>query len=662
LPRSWRGTAEPPATVVVGTAGHVDHGKSTLVRALTGTDPDRLEEEKRRGMTIDLGFAHMDLPSGVRVGFVDVPGHERLIRNMLAGAAGFDAVMLVVACDEGVMPQTREHVDILRFLHVRRGLVALTKRDLVDEEWLELVQEDVRAFLQGTFLQDAPLVGVSARTGEGLEELVATLDRVVAGGSARDPDGPTRLPVDRSFHVAGFGTVVTGTLWTGRIRPDDTLELLPSGRTVRVRGVQSHGQPTSEVRAGQRAAVNLLGVSKEEVVRGDVLVSPGSFQATTSLHVRLHLLAGTPPLRHGERVRVYLGTAEAIGRAFLFEGTELPPGQSALAQLRLERPITAAFGDPFVVRRFSPLLTWGGGEVLEVGPPRHRRRDPRVLARLQVLETKEPEALVLLALEAAGVQGCSVADVVRRTALGPEAVRRQLEQATSRGLAHPGRDRWFHGAVLEAAEAEALRGLAEYHRTRPWRRGMPSGDWLTLVRRVGGAAAELLRERLAPRVVEDGGFVRLVDHQPRLTPEQGRAAEQLRAWLARAGLEGPSRGEVEQALGPHADVAVQWVLDSGEGLELRELLYWREAVDRAVQVLAQALGRSGELTVAAARDLLGTSRKYVLPLLEYLDTVGVTRRQGDVRLPGPKLTQEVARAEGDGPRWASRSSKPVPPG
>ncbi len=647
---------------VIATAGHVDHGKSALVEALTGIHPDRLKEEQIREMTIDLGFAWLTLPNGETVGIVDVPGHLDFIENMLAGVGGIDAALLVVAADEGVMPQTRELFAILTLLEVCRGVVALNKTDLADPEWLALVEEEIRALLQGTCWEAAPIVSVSTRTRAGLEALVAALQQALEGQPPPPDLGRARLSIDRVFTMPGFGTVVTGTLWTGRIRPDDTLELLPSGRTVRVRGVQSHGQPTSEVRAGQRAAVNLLGVSKEEVVRGDVLVSPGSFQATTSLHVRLHLLAGTPPLRHGERVRVYLGTAEAIGRAFLFEGTELPPGQSALAQLRLERPITAAFGDPFVVRRFSPLLTWGGGEVLEVGPPRHRRRDPRVLARLQVLETKEPEALVLLALEAAGVQGCSVADVVRRTALGPEAVRRQLEQATSRGLAHPGRDRWFHGAVLEAAEAEALRGLAEYHRTRPWRRGMPSGDWLTLVRRVGGAAAELLRERLAPRVVEDGGFVRLVDHQPRLTPEQGRAAEQLRAWLARAGLEGPSRGEVEQALGPHADVAVQWVLDSGEGLELRELLYWREAVDQAEQVLAQALGRSGELTVAAARDLLGTSRKYVLPLLEYLDTVGVTRRQGDVRLPGPKLTQEVARAEGDGPRWASRSSKPVPPG
>ncbi len=624
--------------VVVGTAGHVDHGKSALVRALTGTDPDRLEEEKRRGMTIDLGFAHMDLPSGVRVGFVDVPGHERLIRNMLAGAAGFDAVMLVVACDEGVMPQTREHVDILRFLRLSRGLVALTKRDLVDEEWLALVVEDVRAFLKGTFLEAAPLVPVSAKTGEGLAELVTVLDRVLAGGSQRQADGPARLPVDRSFHVAGFGTVVTGTVWSGRIRVEETLELLPSRRTVRVRGLQSHGQPVPEVRAGQRAALNLLGVSREEVCRGDVLATPGAFEAATSLDVRLHLLASSPPLRHGERVRLYLGTAEAIGRAFLLEGDRLQPGQAGFAQLRLERAVTAAFGDPFVVRRFSPLLTWGGGEVLQVNPPRHRRHDPEVVIRLQTLESREPQALVLLALELAGTGGMTLPDVARRSGLPPARAEELLEGARARGLAHFSRDRWFHVSALERAQAEVLGALRAYHEGRPWRRGVPHGEWLTLVRRAGGAAAELLRERLRGQVLEEEGFVRLPSHQPRLTDEQLQAVEELRAWVARAGLEGPSRGEVQQALGPLADVAAQVLLDAGEAVELRDLLFSRSAVEAAAGTVVQALQR-GPLTVAAVRDLLGTSRKYVLPLLEHLDTLGVTRRQGELRVPGPRRSR-----------------------
>lgn len=652
--------ASPPATAVVGTAGHVDHGKSTLVRALTGTDPDRLEEEKRRGMTIDLGFAHLDLPSGVRVGFVDVPGHERLVRNMLAGAAGFDAVMLVVACDEGVMPQTREHVDILRFLRVSRGLVALTKRDLVDEDWLALVMEDVRSFLQGSFLQDAPLFPVSAKTGEGLGELVEALDRVVAGGSSRNADGPARLPVDRSFHVAGFGTVVTGTLWSGRIRADDALELLPSGRTVRVRGLQSHGQPVAEVRAGQRAAVNLLGVSKEEVTRGDVLASPGAFEAAAALDVRLQLLPGTPALRHGERVRVYLGTAEAIGRAFLLDRQTLGPGETAFCQLRLERPVVAALGDPFVVRRFSPLLTWGGGEVLEVNPSRHRRRDPHVLERLHTLESRDPQALVVLAVEGSGQQGSLVSDVVRRTGMRTEEVRQFLDRAAADGLVAADRDRWFHTGVLQGLEGELVEALVAYHRERPWRRGMPHGEWLAVVRRLAGAASDLVLQRLEGRVVQHEGFVRLPDHQARLDRDQARAVEELRTWLARTGLEGPSRQEVREALGPVADLAVQVLLDGGEAVELRELLYGRPALERAVTSVVEALRQQNALTVAAVRDVLGTSRKYVLPLLEYLDTLGVTRRQGDLRVAGPGLSRGAV-AEGEGPWWVSRSSKPVPP-
>ncbi|MCS7172629.1 MAG: selenocysteine-specific translation elongation factor [Armatimonadetes bacterium] len=638
LPPSSSGS-EPIRAAVVGTAGHVDHGKSTLVYALTGIDPDRLEEEKRRGMTIDLGFAHMDLPSGVRVGFVDVPGHERLIRNMLAGAAGFDAVMLVVASDEGVMPQTREHVDILRFLRIPRGVVALTKRDLVDEEWLELVQEDVRSFLAETFLENAPIVPVSAKTGEGLAELVAALDRVVASGSPRPAEGPVRLPVDRSFQVAGWGTVVTGTLWSGRIRPDDTLQILPSGRTVRVRGIQSHGRPVPEVRAGQRVALNLLGISREEVGRGDVLVTPGAFEAATSLDVRLQLLPGTPALRHGDRVRLYLGTAEAIGRAFLLEGATLSPGAAGFAHIRLEQPITAAFGDPFVIRRPSPMLTWGGGEVLQVNPPRSRRQDPTVLVHLRILESQDPEGVLLLAVESSGTDGSTLPDLVRRTGMAAERLHTLLLQAQAKGLVWSVRDRWIHGAVLHRIEEEILQALSAYHRTRPWRRGLPQGEWLTLIRRLGGAAWELAAERVAHRVVTDGGFVRLPDHHPVLTPDQARAVDELRSWLERSGLEGPSRTEVEQALGARAEVALQFLLDAGEALELRGLLYHRKSLERAIAVISEALHVQASLTVAAVRDLLGTSRKYVLPLLEYLDTVGVTRRQGDLRVPGPKLVR-----------------------
>lgn len=626
-------------TAVVGTAGHVDHGKSALVRALTGIDPDRLEEEKRRGMTIDLGFAHMDLPSGVRVGFVDVPGHERLVRNMLAGAAGFDAVMLVVAADEGVMPQTREHLAILRFLRIPRGVVVLTKCDLIDDAWLELVQEDVLGFVRGTFLEGAPIVAVSSRTGEGLPELVRLLDQVVAGGSPRPADGPVRMPVDRSFHMSGFGTVVTGTLWSGRIRVEDELEILPSARVVRVRGMQSYGEPTQEVRAGQRVALNLLGVSKEEVRRGDVVASPGLLEVATSLDVWVEILPDTPPLRHGERVRVYLGTAEVTGRVALLEDVAIQPGSGGFAQIRLEEPLVAVRTDPFVIRRLSPPLTWGGGEVLEVNPPRHRRADPGVRARLQVLKTAAPAAVLRLALQQAGVQGATLADLVRRTGIRESVLREELACAEGEGWAFRVRDRWVDAQAVSGAEDQVVNALRAYHGARPWRRGMPLGEWWTLMRQLAGPVADLVRERLRERVVEEGGFVQLPGHQPRLTGEEAAARERLRWWLERTGLEGPSRDEVEATLGRHAEVAIQSLVDDGELMELRGLLYSGKAVERAQRAVRDALRTHGALTVAMVRDLLGTSRKYVLPLLEYFDTVGLTRRQGDVRVPGPRMLE-----------------------
>jgi len=387
---------------VVGTAGHIDHGKSALVKALTGIDPDRLEEEKRRGMTIDLGFAHFDLPGGRRVGIVDVPGHERLIRNMLAGATGIDLVLLVIAADEGVMPQTREHFDILRFLDVDRGLVVLNKIDLVtDPEWLLLVTEDVRALTAGTFLEGAPVIPVSARTGEGLPRLVAAIEEALAEVPARQVDAPTRIPVDRSFTMAGFGTVVTGTLWSGRVRTGDALELLPAGREVRVRHVQSHGVEVAEAVAGQRVALNIVGATKDEIARGHVLASPHSLAPTALFDARIRLLAGTPPMGHHDRVRVYVGADEVIGRIRLLDRRSLGPGETAVAQVRLERPTVVARGDPFVLRRYSPMVTIGGGRAITAHAA-VRRRGAAAAAAVAADEAAKFEDQLKAALVAAG--------------------------------------------------------------------------------------------------------------------------------------------------------------------------------------------------------------------------------------------------------------------
>src|SRR2546428_426867 len=359
---------------VVGTAGHIDHGKSALVKALTGIDPDRLGEEKRRGMTIDLGFAHFDLPSGRRAGIVDVPGHERLIKNMLAGATGIDLVLLVIAADEGVMPQTREHLDIVRFLPWPAGIVLLNKIDLVeDPSWLALVKDDVKALVAGTFLQGAPVVELSAKAGRGIPELAKVMDQMLDQIPARQVDAPVRLPVDRAFTMAGFGTIVTGTLWSGRIAVGDTLEILPQGKQVRVRGVQSHSESVAAGIAGSRVAANLAGIEKNEITRGNVVCAPGVFRPTNLMDVRIRLLAGAPVLPHLARIRLYLGSDEAIGRLSLLDRPRLEAGESAVAQVRLEMSIVAATGDPFVIRRYSPMITLGGGEVINAHPPRRRR-------------------------------------------------------------------------------------------------------------------------------------------------------------------------------------------------------------------------------------------------------------------------------------------------
>jgi len=393
---------------VIGTAGHIDHGKSAIVKALTGIDPDRLEEEKRRGMTIDLGFAHFDLSGGRRVGIVDVPGHERLIKNMLAGATGIDLVLLVVAADEGVMPQTREHLDILRFLPVRGGIIVLNKIDLVqDPAWLDLVTADLATLTRGTFLEQAPVIQVSARTGEGIPALVGAIDRALDGLATRTADAPARLPVDRSFTMAGFGTVVTGTLWGGRIAPGDTLELLPQRRTVRVRGVQSHGSSVPAGLAGSRVAVNLTGIEKGEIERGNVLATPGVFTPTRRLDMRLRLLPSVPPLPHLARVRLYLGSDEIIGRVALLDRRRLEPDDEAQAQIRLERETIANAGDPVVIRRYSPILTLGGGVITDAHPP-FRRRGEAVAPTAATLEER-----LEAAIQAAGTTGARLAGSAR---------------------------------------------------------------------------------------------------------------------------------------------------------------------------------------------------------------------------------------------------------
>ena len=407
--------------VVVGTAGHIDHGKTSLVKALTGIDTDRLPEEKARGITIDLGFAFLEEPDGLTIEIVDVPGHERFVRNMLAGVGGIDLAMLVIAADEGVMPQTREHLAICSLLHIKTGLVALTKADLVEADWLELVKDDVAGLVRGTFLEGSPMLGVSAKTGEGLDELRAALRALAAAVPARAADQLPRLPIDRVFTVKGFGTVITGTLMTGRFAVDDRVEVYPRGVQAKIRGLQTHGHPVPEARAGQRTAMNLQGLERAAVARGDVVGPPGALVASVLVDGTLELLPDAPrPLKSRDRIRFHAGTSEIMARVLLLDRAELSPGERAFARFRMEASLVALPGDRFVVRSYSPIVTIGGGTVLDIAPPRFRRKGGALADHLRLLETAPPAQVVEEHLRQAGAAGLRAADLRARTPFGPE--------------------------------------------------------------------------------------------------------------------------------------------------------------------------------------------------------------------------------------------------
>jgi selenocysteine-specific elongation factor len=625
--------------VIIGTAGHVDHGKSTLITALTGTNPDRLKEEQERGMTIDLGFAALTLPDGQVVGIVDVPGHERFLKNMLAGAGGVDVVLLVIAADEGVMPQTREHLDILRLLDVKAGVVALTKCDLVDAEWLQLVTEEVRQFLQGTPLQDAPVVAVSAVTGQGLPELLHALQEAVVHVPSREVNAPFRLPIDRVFTLAGAGTVVTGTLVSGRVRVGDPIEILPPGLLSRARQIQVHGRKVEEAVAGSRVAINLPGVEKEHLQRGMVCAPPGVFQPTQAFDAQLSLLPDAPRgFAHRTRVRLYLGTAEVIGRVSLLDSERLEPGQQGFVQLRLEKPLVAARGDRFVIRTYSPMFTVGGGIVLEPHAPRHRRFDPVVTQRLQSLLEGEPEEKVLTILAQSPV-GMDETNLARRAETDAQNARAILNRLQTRRQAVQVGDVWFAQSVWDSLRQRVEGTLQRYHQQNPLRAGMPREE---LRSTLGGRLPARLFEAMLLRWQEEGllalqgALVRLASFTIRLNERQQRLAQRVEQILREAGVTPPPLEVISQQVGAPPDAVramIQVLLEQEVLVRLEgDLFFHRETIDQLAELVRHTIREKGSLSVGEFRDLTGSSRKFAVPLLEYFDRIRLTRRVGDVRV------------------------------
>ncbi len=628
-------------SIIVGTAGHIDHGKSTLVEALTGTHPDRLAEEKRRGITIDLGFAFLE-ENGVRFGFVDVPGHERFVSNMLAGAAGIDVLLLVIAVDESIKPQTREHFDICRLLGVKRGVVALTKSDMVDSDTLELVRMEAEEFLRGSFLEKAPLVPVSAKTGAGLGELKKALSDAAANAAAKDSARYFRLPIDRAFAMKGFGSVVTGTLISGTVGPGDEVELFPSGERLRVRGVQSGGKSVERATPGQRTAVNLAGIEHTALKRGMVLATPGKFRKTRRIDVRLELLPQARKMKQGSRVHFHAGTAETIAEVFFHGEKEVPPGGSALANLKLQDEVLVLPGDRFIVRQFSPVVTIGGGAVLDPLARRPMLRDTGRAAFLETLERGNHEE-ILAAMAERALLGLGHEEIVARTGWMEAEIQGDLEKlrGTARiKIVSSEPLMLVSGKLFEEVRKKIADKVERFQKDNPLLPGIAREDLrASLGKRVRSETFRAALDELVAQKKLDapGELVKKAGSEIALLPEEAKAKEQIEAAFASAGLEVPSVKEVLAKLAvesKRAEKLLQILLREKSLVRVSpELVFHPQALAQLKGQLAVYKKAKGDrITVPIFKELTGITRKYAIPLLEYLDRERVTRRAGDERV------------------------------
>jgi selenocysteine-specific elongation factor len=629
-------------SVIVGTAGHIDHGKTALVKALTGIDADRLEEEKRRGITIDIGFAHLELPAPdgemLRLGFVDVPGHERFVRNMLAGVGGIDLVLLVIAADESIKPQTREHFDICRLLSVRRGITVLTKSDLVDRETLDVVRLEVEEFLRGSFLgHPNPIVPVSSLTGAGIDDLKQALVQAAAEVPAKDSNALARLPIDRVFSMKGFGTVVTGTLISGTIRKEDELEVFPKRLRVRVRGIQVHGQAVEQAVAGQRTAVNLAGVTTEELARGMMLAPVSTFHATSRVDVSLSLLLSAKPLKDRARVHLHAYTAETVATASQYGQKQLTPGQDALAQLRLADSTLLLPGDRFIIRQFSPVVTIGGGVVLDAAAPQPKAGKTTVEPFLKALATGSPESVLKARIARRSHAGLSVAEAVAETGWRKETIERNLSEPVAKGVIVKAGNRFVHAGPLESLKLLLAGAVAAFHQQNP----LVPGINKEALREEFDVSPEIFAAVLDILTAEKklelfGELVRLPGRGVVMKDEESESKQIIENAFASAGLKVPALKDVLAGLKvdkARAQKIVTLLLRDKVLVKISEdLVFHRDALNDLRSRMHAEKAKSPKMDVARFKDLTGVSRKYAIPLLEHLDREHVTRRVGDERV------------------------------
>ncbi len=628
--------------IIVGTAGHIDHGKTALIKALTGTDADRLKEEQQRGITIDIGFAFLALSDDVELGIIDVPGHEKFVKNMLAGVGGIDLTILVIAADEGIMPQTEEHLAICDLLQIQRGLVALTKTDLVEQEWTDMVVEDVREGLAGTFLQDAPIIPVSSKTGDGLDILRQELVKLADQVQARSSDGMLRLPVDRVFTIKGFGTVATGTLISGSVSPDDVVEILPEQLKTRVRNVQVHDAPTERAYAGQRTALNLHGLETTSLQRGCVVSEPGLLTPTYMLDAYLTLTPKvSKPLQYRSRVRFHHGTNESMARVIFFDREELLPGESTYVQFRLEAPLVALARDRYIIRSYSPIITIGGGEILHIHPEKHKRSS-NIIAQLERLQNGSLAEVLEQYVEEARLAPITARIISGKLAVSEPEIRHELEQLVQqKRLINTSNSELavIHSSQHQHVIDRLLKELQNFHTAFPLQIGMSKEVLRKKLPETlpPGLFQQILAEQAAAGSIQvEQNRVRSSSYRLQLSSEQQEIQQNLEQMYQAAGFQPPSRKEMLKQSGGNEQETqdiFQLLLDHGTLVRIDEDIYYHKNVlDKIVQTVRDYLHQHQEISIGDVKNLFGTSRKYTVPLMTYMDASNITVRKGDVRV------------------------------